>query len=882
MKNLYLLLFIVLLFQNRAKANDTFITMAQSTSVGGSTWKYLDNGTNQGTAWRAIGFNDGSWASGNSELGYGDGDENTIVGYGGNASNKYITTYFRKVINIPNPAAYTSFILNVKRDDGIVVYVNGVEVYRDNMGTGTVTYTTLAALASDDGEAILTSSLLTSAFVAGNNTIAVEIHQNAANSSDITFDMELIGNDGAATVVRGPYLQLGAETSITIRWQSNVATNSRVEWGSSFGSYPNTVNDATVTTDHLVSITGLSPDTKYYYRIGSSTAVQQAATNNYFLTLPPAATTRKLRFAALGDCGNNSTNQVDTKNALLSYVGSNEIDALITLGDNAYSAGLDAEFQNNFFNVYQNDILRYMKLYTTPGNHDYGNSSSNTGVRNNAYYNNFTTPSAGQLGGVASGTEAYYSFNVGDVHFMSLDSYGQENGNTTKVYDTLGAQAVWVKNDLAANTKKWVVVYYHHPPYTKTSHDSDTETDLRAMRENFIRILERYGVDLILCGHAHGYERSYLLKNYYNNYGSPLVSTDFRKNLHTADSSSALYNGTAQSCAYNYNTGKYNHGSVYVVSGSAGQIGGSATGYPHKAMFYSNNTNGGSLYFEVDSNRLDAKFISYSGTGGSVVPLVRDQFTIFKDVNKVTDLVVAQNSPLILNASWRGTYTWPGNANATTQAVQPSTAVAGTYNFIVKDASSGSCLKDSFHVIVTAALPVLIKNFNASLKKDKVLLTWTTAQEINNQFFSIERSADGTNYDLLGKVKGAGSSSTEKQYSLTDYSPRDGYNFYRLSQTNIENNNAILDVKKIAYKNAKDFSATIYQAGTGTLKLMFNSKDAAVMSVKVKDIMGKEVYQEQFKISQGLSDKSIMVPNGVYAIQISDGKTHMIQKLVIK
>ncbi|HVE61219.1 MAG TPA: hypothetical protein VNA26_05340, partial [Chitinophagaceae bacterium] len=83
-----------------------------------SDWKYLDNGSNQGTAWTSLSFNDASWLSGNGQLGYGDGDEATVVSYGGNASNKYITTYFRKNINITDPASFSSFTANIKRDDG--------------------------------------------------------------------------------------------------------------------------------------------------------------------------------------------------------------------------------------------------------------------------------------------------------------------------------------------------------------------------------------------------------------------------------------------------------------------------------------------------------------------------------------------------------------------------------------------------------------------------------------------------------------------------------------------------------------------------------------------------------------------------------------------
>ena len=111
----------------------------------GASWKYLDNGTNQGTAWRGTSFNDGTWASGNAQLGYGDGDEATVVSYGPNASNKYITTYFRKTITIADASILTSISGNVKRDDGIAIYVNGTEVYRNNLAAGAA-YNTLGTL----------------------------------------------------------------------------------------------------------------------------------------------------------------------------------------------------------------------------------------------------------------------------------------------------------------------------------------------------------------------------------------------------------------------------------------------------------------------------------------------------------------------------------------------------------------------------------------------------------------------------------------------------------------------------------------------------------------------------------------------------------------
>src|SRR6186997_1390070 len=74
----------------------------------GASWKYLDNGTNQATAWRAVTFNDATWKTGVGEFGYGDGDEATVVSYGRNASKKYITTYFRRQVNIINKNNYSS------------------------------------------------------------------------------------------------------------------------------------------------------------------------------------------------------------------------------------------------------------------------------------------------------------------------------------------------------------------------------------------------------------------------------------------------------------------------------------------------------------------------------------------------------------------------------------------------------------------------------------------------------------------------------------------------------------------------------------------------------------------------------------------------------
>src|SRR4051812_21683958 len=157
-----------------------------------ATWKYLDNGSDQATAWRAVAFNDGTWSNGVPKLGYGNGDETTVVGFGPDANNKYITTYFRNTFNVPNAAVYTNILMRLVRDDGAVVYLNGTEVLRDNMPAGTILFSTLASTTVEDGTLFANPS--PSLLVNGANTVAVEIHQSTTNSSDISFAFEMIAN----------------------------------------------------------------------------------------------------------------------------------------------------------------------------------------------------------------------------------------------------------------------------------------------------------------------------------------------------------------------------------------------------------------------------------------------------------------------------------------------------------------------------------------------------------------------------------------------------------------------------------------------------------------------------------------------------------------
>ncbi len=201
-----------------SSADEVVLTAGRSTGEvlwipKGATWRYLDTGVDQGTAWRAPGFDDGSWKSGKGILGYGDATQ-TTVGFGPNANAKYPTTYFRTRFQVADPASVTALLCQLLRDDGVVVWLNGVQAAKDNLPEGEVSFATLAstAIGGTDETTYFEFRLDPALLRAGENTLAVEVHQNSASSSDLSFDLSLV-----ATVLpanRAPTVDLGIDRQV--------------------------------------------------------------------------------------------------------------------------------------------------------------------------------------------------------------------------------------------------------------------------------------------------------------------------------------------------------------------------------------------------------------------------------------------------------------------------------------------------------------------------------------------------------------------------------------------------------------------------------------------------------------------------------------------
>lgn len=412
---------------------------------------------------------------------------------------------------------------------------------------------------------------------------------------------------GAQTVTRGPYLQMGTASSQTLRWRTDTASDSRVQ----FGSAPSTLNSTTdlagATTEHSVTLSGLQPATRYYYSVGStSTRLAGGDTAHFFETAPTTAATRAFRVWVLGDAGTAgpsgvNASQTAVRDAYATYNGTRYTDLILMLGDNAYNTGTDAEYQNAVFNMY-GSFLRQSNLWSTIGNHETAQATT-INENNVPYFSIFSFPTRGEAGGLASGSERYYSFNIGNVHFVCLDSMTSDRS-------TGGAMLTWLAADLSANRQTWTIAFWHHPPYSKGSHDSDAESQLIEMRQNALPILESHGVDLVLSGHSHSYERSYLIGGHYGNSASWNASSMLKDggSGNTGGSGAYLKKGNAARRA------------VYAVTGSAGQTGSGPLNHP--AMFISLNRLG-SMILDVSGNRLDARFLRETGA-------IDDSFSIIK------------------------------------------------------------------------------------------------------------------------------------------------------------------------------------------------------------------------------------------------------------
>lgn len=588
-----------------------------------------------------------------------------------------------------------------------------------------------------------------------------------------------------AALVRGPYLQMGTPVSGIVRWRTDLPADALVYYGTDPLTLTNIAVEAAVTNEHIVQLTGLRPSTTYYYSIGSA-ALRLAGTNGvdsqfWFKTSPPNGSALPTRLWVLGDPGTAGIGSADrqnrTRDAFYAFAAnSRPADLWLMLGDNAYNRGEDDEYQRAVFDIYP-DTLRNVFLWPTLGNHETAQSFTATDF---PYLHIFSLPQNGEAGGVPSGTEKYYSFDYANIHFVCLDS--MTSGQTAD-----SPMAEWLRADLASATATWIIAFFHHPPYTRGNHNSDFERELIDIRANLIPILEENGVDLVLNGHSHAWERSYLLHGHYG------LSSTLDESM-KVDPGDGREDGTGV-----YRKNQEGHGVVYTVAGNAGQVTGGSLDHPAHYVSFNDL---GTMVIDIQGNRLDAIFLREDGQ-------IPDHFTILKPEPRPDaplHLLAQPSGPAEVSLSWTDASTnelafiiersldgtnfaehLVASANAVT-ALDTGLVNNVTYFYRVRGTNSVG-LSDysniaSITVINASALPLPPANLLAAAGDDsgyfrsRIVLHWTDASD-NEAGFVVERSRDGVVFVPLTTV--AANSTVHTDTGLQSST----FYFYRVRAINI-------------------------------------------------------------------------------------------------
>jgi len=473
----------------------------------GSVWKYLDNGSNQGTAWYTPDFNDNNWPEGAAKLGYGVDNLGTEIGFGDDSTNRYITYYFRKTFMVENTDDINLLMLGLLCDDGGVVYINGEEVVRHNMPEGEIDYLTEASKAvyGESEDAFFIYQFPPDVLQTGKNTIAVEVHQRSKMSNDVAFDLRLDFGEYSA-FHKSPYLLFPANnTEMILMWQADSTRSCTFEWGIDTLYTNGLLYPEEYGNDHQykVELNDLDPGTHYFYRVTLDTITSKKGS---FYTGVPDETT-SICWYAYGDTRSNpAIHDKVAEQMWLDLEQSSSESIVLTTGDMVYDGSEEEYWDYEWFNPnfkYIQKLLANLPYLNTIGNH-LGN-----GYLFQKYY---PYP-------MITTNRFYYSFDYGPAHFIILDQYTSYSQGST--------QYEWLVNDLLATNKKWKFMFLHEPGWSAGGHSNSKKV------QNIIQPLcKQYDIQFVFSGHNHYYSRAVVNGIYHITTaggGAPLYSPDENK-----------------------------------------------------------------------------------------------------------------------------------------------------------------------------------------------------------------------------------------------------------------------------------------------------------------------------------------------------------------
>ena len=506
-------------------------TYAETTKIGDSaqlistatTWKYLDNNVDPGTetdryAWTKADYNDSEWKSEAGKFGakkgkledLGDGFVPTVL------LNQYINGvngddipafFFRTTVNISDLDDFSSLSGKLYYDDAAIVYINGVKVasvdepeggFESNMSYG-------GSNASNPKEGVisLTKEQLKDVIKTGQNTIAVELHQGRASSSDIYFEFNNLqvdyGQEETTVEQKALNLTIGEdETKMNLTWYANTNTSGTVQLAKAGaminGEFPSQFTTVEATNNQAndkgfyynqATLANLEENTKYVYRVVNGDQVSKI----YDFTTKDFDGSYNFIFAGDPQIGASGSASKDTEGwdkTLSDSINKFNPNFILSAGDQVNTAS----DENQYSGYLDYEELTSVPQATTIGNHD---SSSN------AYTQHFNLPNETAKGETAAGTDYWYVYN--NTLFMNINT----NNTSTAEHKAFMKEAIKENQDV-----RWKVVVFHHSVYSVASHS--VESSILKRREELTPVFDDLGIDVVLMGHDHVYVRSNMMK----------------------------------------------------------------------------------------------------------------------------------------------------------------------------------------------------------------------------------------------------------------------------------------------------------------------------------------------------------------------------------
>lgn len=868
-----------------------------------SDWYYLDNGTNQDSAWRFPAFNEGSWNYGPAILGYGDASATTLS-FGPNSNDKYITYYFRKKVNIPSVAALTDTILfGIMRDDGAVVYVNGTEVFRSNMPDTVINYLTFSSTIVDGAAERVYNyyNVPKSVFVNGINTIAVEIHNRDGQSSDLTFEMEVKEDPRTLNLLNPTASQsIASGSTYNINWYNipsinkvkiEYSINNRATWNTIVNNFtastrtyawsvPNVnasnswvrITDSTNTYMDSVPVwiyptpAAFNPcvDTLH---IGCFTSVSQTRTQ--LLNLPPSH-----RFQQIGRQGQTHTlggtvgGNLDFT-GFMSFNGSSKKGAVGVNEENT-PGGVSVFYitYNDSTGTWKNDSSGKVNL-SAPGL-----------VQSTRNCSGGITP----WGTIITSEESY---NTGDVNADGYTDVGWHveynpwnrqvmdynmDGTKDKLWamGRMSHENVVVKNDS-------LTAYYGEDGGSSGVYKFVAAQKMK-LDSGLLYVLQRNGSSgtWILVPNTTQAER-----NTVSSVVSGLGATNFNG---VEDVEISPVNGMI------YFTSK-NNARIYrfqddgmTVSNFEDYVGNASATYTMNVQGGGTQTvSWGSGNDNLAFDNMGNLWVQQDGGNGHIW-IVRPDHTPFAPKVEIfaTTPSGSESSGLTFSPDYHFGFLSIMGASGSNSA----SILDAANNSIVFNQSNTVVIANKYHLGILAALPVEFAEFTARRNgKNNVSLNWATASEINNAYFEIQRSTDGKNFEAINKVIGAGNSNMLTSYTYEDANLQPRVYYYRLKQVDFDGAFAYSPIRTVNLTGENEMSLNqVYpNPFNNELNLNIDALKTEQVQVKLIDMNGAEVFAQSFQLNAGsniLSSNVAHLPSGVYIAQVSTATELFTYKLI--